>query len=99
MRTRLYTVLGLAGAVLVLAGCISLKRTPEARFFVLEALAQPAAAQGRPEEAVEIYAWALDTSERVLGPDSANTGFLRSQYIQYLRSLGRDDEAERLSEG
>ena len=42
-------------------------------------LARSAAAQGRQEEAVEIYAWALDTSERVLGPDSANTGFLRSQ--------------------
>lgn len=53
MRTRLYTVLGLAGAVLVLAGCISLKRTPEARFFVLESLAQPAAAQG-PQKPVGI---------------------------------------------
>jgi uncharacterized lipoprotein YmbA len=49
MRTRLYAVLGLAGAVLALAGCISLKRTPEARFFVLQSLAQPTAAQGRQE--------------------------------------------------
>jgi len=49
MRTRLFAVVGLAGLVLVAAGCVSLKRTPEARFFVLESLAPPAAAQGRQE--------------------------------------------------
>ena len=47
MRTRLSAFVGLAGLVLV-AGCVSLKRTPEARFFVLQSLAQPAA-QGRQE--------------------------------------------------
>ena len=62
-------------------------------------LARSAAADGSPEEAIEIYTWAIDASERALGPDNSNTGFLRSQYIQYLRSLGRDEEAERLSEG
>jgi uncharacterized lipoprotein YmbA len=41
MRTRLSVVLGLVGLALALAGCVSLKRTPEARFFVLQSLAQP----------------------------------------------------------
>jgi uncharacterized lipoprotein YmbA len=36
MRSRLCAVLGLAGLVLVATGCVSLKRTPDARFFVLE---------------------------------------------------------------
>jgi uncharacterized lipoprotein YmbA len=44
MRTRLSAVLGLVGLALALAGCVSLKRTPEARFFVLQSLAQPPAA-------------------------------------------------------
>ena len=44
MRIRLSATLGLAGLVLVLAGCVSLKRTPEARFFVLESQARPVAA-------------------------------------------------------
>ncbi len=47
MRTRLSASVGLAGLVLVV-GCVSLKRTPEARFFVLQSLALPAA-QGRQE--------------------------------------------------
>jgi uncharacterized lipoprotein YmbA len=41
MRTRLSVVLGLVGLALALAGCVSLKRTPEARFFVLQSLADP----------------------------------------------------------
>jgi uncharacterized protein len=43
MRAR--AALGVTAATLaVAAGCVSLKRTPEARFFVLRSLAQPAAA-------------------------------------------------------
>ena len=64
----------------------------------LSQLARDAAAQGRHDRADEIYAWALDMSERVVGAESANTAYLRSQYIQHLRSLGRDDEADRLEE-
>ena len=41
MRARLSAIVGLAGSVLIVAGCVSLKRTPEARFFVLESLATP----------------------------------------------------------
>jgi uncharacterized lipoprotein YmbA len=40
MRTRLSATLALAGLVLASAGCVSLKRTPEARFFVLESLVE-----------------------------------------------------------
>jgi hypothetical protein len=48
MRTRLSAILGLAGLVLVTTGCVSLKRTPEARFFVLQPVAEaPAAPAGR----------------------------------------------------
>jgi uncharacterized lipoprotein YmbA len=41
MRTRLCATLGLAASVLAAAGCVSLKRTPEARFFVLQSLVAP----------------------------------------------------------
>jgi uncharacterized lipoprotein YmbA len=45
MRTRLCVPLGLAALVLA-TGCVSLKRTPEARFFILQSLvALPTAAQ------------------------------------------------------
>jgi uncharacterized lipoprotein YmbA len=40
MRTRLVVIAG-SGAALALAGCVSLKRTPEARFFVLRAVVEP----------------------------------------------------------
>jgi uncharacterized lipoprotein YmbA len=36
MRTRILAVVALAGLALALTGCVSLKRTPEARFFVLQ---------------------------------------------------------------
>ena len=35
MRTRFFAIVGLA---LVVAGCVSLSRTPEARFFVLRSV-------------------------------------------------------------
>jgi len=38
MRTRLCATLGLAASLLAAVGCVSLKRTPEARFFVLQSL-------------------------------------------------------------
>ena len=62
----------------------------------LDQLARVADAEGRQDEAEEIYEWAFDASQRVLGSESANTAFLRNQYIQYLRSLGRDEDADRL---
>ena len=62
-------------------------------------LARTAQAAGNPEQAEAIYTWALDASQRVLGADSPNTAFLRDQYILYLRSHGRDDEAATLEDG
>ena len=50
-RTRLVVAAGTAAMVVGLAGCVSLKRTPEARFFVLRSLVEPleaAAAASRP---------------------------------------------------
>lgn len=41
MTKRLPVILTLAGSLLGLAGCVSLKRTPEARFFVLRSLVEP----------------------------------------------------------
>jgi uncharacterized lipoprotein YmbA len=41
MTTRLPVILALAGSLLGLAGCVSLKRTPEARFFVLRSVVEP----------------------------------------------------------
>ncbi len=40
MSTRLYTVVGAAGLALAMTGCVSLKRTSEARFFFLRSLAE-----------------------------------------------------------
>ncbi len=45
-RTRRLAVLAVAGLVLALPACVSLKRTPEARFFALRTLAEPPAVQG-----------------------------------------------------
>lgn len=42
MRTRLSVVFGLAALALVTAGCVSLKRTPDARLFVLQPVAEAA---------------------------------------------------------
>jgi uncharacterized lipoprotein YmbA len=44
MRIRLSAILGLLGLVLGVTGCVSLKRTPDARFFVLQSQIEPAAA-------------------------------------------------------
>ena len=44
-RARRLTVLAVAGLVAALPACVSLKRTPEARFFVLRTLAEPPAAE------------------------------------------------------
>ena len=62
----------------------------------LNQLARSTQAEGRSEEAEDIYEWALEVSEDVLGPENANTSFLRTQYAQYLRLHGRHDEADRL---
>jgi len=51
MRMRLIVIAGAAATVLVPAGCVSLKRTPEARFFVLRSLAEPPEAPVRPSPA------------------------------------------------
>ena len=64
----------------------------------LDHLARTAAAQGRGEEAEEMYQWALGISERALGSESANTIFLRRQYGRYLRAQGLD-EADSPSRG
>ncbi len=47
MRARL-VVASWAALGLALTGCVSLKRTPEARFFVLRSLAEPAATPAPP---------------------------------------------------
>jgi hypothetical protein len=65
----------------------------------LDHLARSAAAEGRDAAAEQIYLWALGVSERALGPENANTHFLREQYDLYLRGAGRDEEADRLSNG
>ena len=46
-RTRLVAVIGPVALGLVWAGCVSLKRSPEARFFVLESVSVEGAAQQR----------------------------------------------------
>lgn len=53
--SRLQALLALAGLA-VLTGCVSLRRTPEARFFVLRALVEPAepAAGDRPGDLVGV---------------------------------------------
>jgi hypothetical protein len=52
MRTRAAAIAFALG--LCLAGCVSLKRTPEARFFVLRSLVEPAASAPRPGSFVGI---------------------------------------------
>jgi uncharacterized lipoprotein YmbA len=54
MRNRLSATLGLAGLALALAGCVSLKRTEDARFFVLQSLVEPPAAAQEPVALVGI---------------------------------------------
>jgi uncharacterized lipoprotein YmbA len=49
MRTRLTATLALVGLALAMTDCVSLKRTPEGRFFVLQSLAQPPATPAEPE--------------------------------------------------
>jgi tetratricopeptide (TPR) repeat protein len=62
-------------------------------------LALAARADGRPGHAEEIYRWALELTTSLLGAEDASTTFLRSQYAQFLRSLGRGAEAEQISGG
>ena len=59
-------------------------------------LARTAHVETRYEEAREIYQWALEVSEATLGPESANTIFVRDRYISFLKSLGYDEEATEL---
>jgi uncharacterized protein len=51
MRTRLLVIAATAAMALGPAGCVSLKRTPEARFFVLRSLVEPPEAPARPSPA------------------------------------------------
>lgn len=46
MRARMSAVVGVAGLALVVAGCVSLNRTEDARFFVLESVALAPAPTG-----------------------------------------------------
>ena len=46
MRTRPLTLVAALSCALLLAGCVSLKRTPAARFFVLRSLVEPLPASG-----------------------------------------------------
>jgi len=48
MRTRFCATLGLVALVLATAAWVSLKRTPEARYFVLQSLVDPPAAAEEP---------------------------------------------------
>lgn len=48
MRTRFFAALGLVALVLATAACVSLKRTPEARYFVLRSLVEPPAVAEEP---------------------------------------------------
>jgi uncharacterized lipoprotein YmbA len=45
-------LLAASAAAAAAAGCVSLKRSPEARYFVLRPLAEPAAARDTPEESL-----------------------------------------------
>jgi uncharacterized lipoprotein YmbA len=51
IRTRLVVIAATAAMALGPAGCVSLKRTPEARFFVLRSLVEPPEAPARPAPA------------------------------------------------
>ena len=48
IRTRLVVFAATAAVALGSAGCVSLKRTPEARFFVLRSVVEPPEAPARP---------------------------------------------------
>ena len=51
IRTRLVVIAATAAMALGPAGCVSLKRTPEARFFVLRSLVEPPEAPAPPTPA------------------------------------------------
>jgi len=51
MRTRLVVIACGVATVLGLGSCVSLKRTPEARFFVLRSVVEPPEATARPTPA------------------------------------------------
>jgi tetratricopeptide (TPR) repeat protein len=65
----------------------------------LNHLARTAGNEGRHEQAEEIFQWALAVSESALGPDNANTIYLRSQYTQYRNARRRNEESNELSDG
>lgn len=52
MRTRRQAVLALCGLALSTIGCVSLKRTPGARFFVLRSMVEPASTAASAVEAL-----------------------------------------------
>jgi uncharacterized lipoprotein YmbA len=54
MRTRFCASLGLAVLVLTSVACVSLKRTPEARLFILQSLVEPPPAVQQPVAIVGI---------------------------------------------
>lgn len=66
IRTPLVAILGLVGLAPSLAGCVSLKRTPEARFFVLRSLPESEAAQPAPSPVSEGFVGVLPV--RLPGP-------------------------------
>jgi tetratricopeptide (TPR) repeat protein len=54
-------------------------------------------ADGHVDQAEDIYEWALEISQQALGSEDRNTIFLSSRYAQFLRSIGRSEEADELS--
>ena len=72
--------------------------TPQV-FVGLNHFARTAYAGGREDLAEEVYRWALDVSQSAVGPDSANTAFLLSEFDRCLQILERGEEADHLSDG
>jgi hypothetical protein len=62
-------------------------------------LALDARSAGRDEQVEEIYEWALDVATGAVGVEDASTTFLRMQYAQFLESVGRADDADRVRGG
>ena len=64
---------------------------------VVNRLALDVQRDGDPERAEAIYEWALEVSEQKLGADDGNTAYLRTQYEQFLRSIGRAESADAIA--
>jgi len=80
------TALLLAAAAIAAAasGCVSLKRSPEARYFVLRPLAEPAAARDTPEESL-LGLYSVRVPESLARPELVTTvapGELRVDPLQ-----------------